>query len=919
MSLLMRRIEEEKPWWLMRPKLRLLLSMPLYLLNKEYRKWRKAKLTPRKLKKRLRELAKLFPKTKEDLMGRDKEFQILMTAIAYHVIEDPAVRELFKGVPPPKFFILKGSTGSGKTLLAEVCIREAIAHGLELGVNVQPIVVNGEDIFHPLYGQSIRNLANIFKRAEEVPSLIFFDEFHCIGLKVEQPLYGADREDVRIQDTFIEYLNKIINTNKRVVVIAATSKFEAIREDIRRRAFVIDLDQNITRDMLLAVLKAELKKYGWTYLDPEEVMSVLEKSVSVYRQTQLTPFDIIDACSKVKSKKVEPLREKLFKKLGSLKGDFSYKVTLDDFKLVARELRGYMDQEKSSEVLGCVLKVKPAVSYSDIGGLFGIKEKIFKIISLSLKPELASKLSWVPPKGFLLWGEPGCGKTYLSKAIAKENEATFFYVPAAQLLINAKWVGEPEKNIKDLFQLARKHAPSIIFFDEFDVIAGRRKGDPVSDRLTAQILTELDGLQPLENVIVIAATNRLDAIDEAVLNRFEPYIIEVPLPRNDKERLDVIRVHLKQYMHHLHSEVTPEAVLGIIKRFRVVSPRVIAEVIREANRLRSQEVVAASEVVKAMTLGLKASEVSQIYLEDLKRLEEVLGSTSLEALSKVTPDNYKIRLYHFQRAAELLELEIDKELMDIQEGMIVKGPGIALGLATDPQGRRGLLLIVECMVRRGQGKVSVTGAAKTLALTPGAPVEDVSVVESAQNAVDYIKLYVQDKLGMDIADYDFRFQVVSPLEGVPGTGVSGPSLGLALSVAALSELMGCPQDPSVVMTGKVDIKGRVGPVGGLDWRGAGKIIAAIKTKRVKIKKFIMPRWNYERSRDEIKVLEDSGITVVPVERQVEAWVHSLNMDENAILEKLATNLKRVDAFTDRQSSHLRKLSPDHQLESQLNT
>ena len=917
MSLLMRKIEEEKPWWLIRPKLRLLLSIPLYLTNKEYRKWRKAKLTPRKLKKKLRELDKLFPKTKEDLIGRDKEFQMLMTAIAYHVIEDPVVRELFKGAPPPKFFILKGSTGSGKTLLAEVCIREAIAHGLELGVNVQPILVNGEEIFHPLYGQSIRNLANIFKKAEEVPSVIFFDEFHCIGLKVEQPLYGADREDVRVQDTFIDYLNKIINTNKRVVVIAATNKFEAIREDIRRRAFVIDLDQNITRDMLLAVLRAELKKYGWTYLDPEEVMSVLEKSVSVYRQTQLTPFDIIDACSKVRSKKVEPLREKMFKRLGFSKEDFSYKVTLDDFKLVARELRGYMEQEKSSEVLGCVLKVKPAVSYSDIGGLFGIKEKIFKIISLSLRPELASKLSWVPPKGFLLWGEPGCGKTYLSKAIAKENDATFFYVPAAQLLINAKWVGEPEKNIKDLFQLARRHAPSIIFFDEFDVIAGRRKGDPVSDRLTAQILTELDGLQPLENVIVIAATNRLDVIDEAVLNRFEPYIIEVPLPRNDEERLDVIRVHLKQYAPHLHSEVTPEAVLSIIKKFRVVSPRVIAEVIREANRLRSQEVVAASEMVKAVASGLRASEVYQIYREDLERLKEVLGSTSLEVLSKVTPDTYKIRLYHFQKAAELLEPEIDKELMDIQESMIVKEPGVALGLATDLQGRRGLLLIVECMVRRGQGKVNVTGVAKTLALTPGTPVEDVSVIESAQNAVDYIKLYVQDKLGIDISGYDFRFQVVSPLEGVPGTGVSGPSLGLALSVAAISELAGYPSDPSVVMTGKVDIKGKVGPVGGLDWRGAGKIIAAIKTKRVKIKKFIMPKWNYERSRDEVKVLEDSGIVVVPVEKQVDAWLHSLNVDEDILLQRLTINLKRADGSANQYSSYLRKSSLDPHLESQL--
>ncbi|MEM0232761.1 MAG: AAA family ATPase [Candidatus Nezhaarchaeales archaeon] len=893
MSLSMREIEEKKPWWLLRPKLRTLLSLPLYLSNREYRRWRNAKLTPKKLKKRLHELNKKFPNTKDDLIGRDKEFQTIMTAIAYHVIEDPTVKELFKGAPPPKFFILKGSTGSGKSLLAEVCLREAVVYGLKLGINVQPIVVNSDEIFHPLYGQSIRNLAIVFKRAEDTPSVIFFDEFHSIGMKVDKPLYGADREDVRVQDVFIEYLNRVINTNERIVIIAATNMFESIREDIRRRAYVIDLDQNITREMLLAVLKAELKKYGWTYLDPEEVMTVLERSVSSYRQTQLTPFDIIDACNKVRVRKVEPLREKLFRMLGAPRSEqFSYKVTIDDFKLIARELRGYVEQEKSTEVLSSVLKVKPAVSYEDVGGLFGIKEKVFKIISLSLKPELASKLNWVPPKGFLLWGEPGCGKTYLSKAIAKECDATFFYVPAAQLLMNAKWVGDPEKNIKDLFQLARRNAPSIIFFDEFDVIANKRRGDPVSDRLTAQILTELDGLQPLENVIVIAATNRLDAIDEAVLNRFEPYIIEVPLPRNDSERLDVVRVHLRQYMFHLHEEVTPEGVLSIIKRFRVVSPRVIAEVIREANRLRSQEVVAASEYVKAMKAGdkIRLVEVYQVYKEDLERIRELMGPIDADLLSRITPESYKIRLYHFEKAAELLEHEVDRELMDAQESMVVQGPGVALGLATDPQGRRGMLLIVECAISKGTGKVTVTGAAKSVAISPMTTVEDVSVIESAQNAVDYIKLYLNKKLGIDISDYDFRFQVVSPLEGIPGGGVSGPSLGVALSVAAISELSGLSVSPSVVMTGKTDIKGRIGPVGGLGWRGAGKIIAAIKTKRVKVKKFIMPKWNYENSRDEVKVLEEAGISVIPVEWQLETWLHALDVSEEELLRRIAMNL-----------------------------
>ncbi len=886
----------EKPWWIKHPRLRKLLSLPLYLVNRNYRRWRNARLNPRKIKKRLMELEKKFPRSKEDLIGREKEFELIISSIAYHVIRDPTVRNILQGMPPPKFFILKGSTGTGKTLLAEVCIREAIKYGLEKGVNVQPIVVRGEDVFHPYYGQSIRNISSIFNRAKETPSIVFFDEFQTIGFRVARPEHGADREDIRVQDAFIDNINRIQNTDERTVVIAATNKFESIREDIRRRAYIIDLDQNLTRDILLAVLKAELKKYGWEHLDANEVLKILERSVSAFRQTQLSPFDIIDACQRVYQHKVEPLRSSLFRGIIRKKGSLKYRVTLDDFKLVARELRGYVEQEKSTEVMSTVLKIKPAVGYSDVGGLFGIKEKLFKIISLSLKPELASKLNWVPPKGFLLWGEPGCGKTYLSKAIAKENDATFFYVPAAQLLINAKWVGEPEKNIRDLFSLARRHAPSIIFFDEFDVIAGKRKGDPVSDRLTAQILTELDGLQPLENVIVIAATNRLEAIDEAVLNRFEPYIIEIPLPRNDEERLDIIRVHLRHYLPHLHPEATPENVLKVIKRFRAVSPRVVAEIIREANRLRSEEVVAAMELSKAYESGdeIRIRELKRLYKDDLKRLEEVLKSTDPETLKTIKPSTYKIRLYHFEKASEALESEIDREMMDAQESIIYKtrGTGAAIGLATDIQGRKGMPLLVECSINpRGSGKVVVTGAAKT-AVTGAMPVEDTSVLESAINATEYVRGYIREKTGIDISNFDFKFQVISPLEGVPGLGVSGPSLGVTFSVAAISELSGIPVELDVVMTGKADIKGNVGPVGGLGWRGSGKIIAAVRTRRIRVKRFIIPRWNYERSKDEVKILHDAGIDVIPVDRQLEAWLWSLRVSEDELITSLYENLGR---------------------------
>ncbi len=899
MRILMRRSEEGGQWWVRRPYLRKALSIPLYLVNKDYRRWRNAGLTPRKMAKRLNELDKKFTRKKDELVGRDREYQMVMSAIGYHVIRDPSVVSIFKGAPPPKFFLLKGSTGTGKSLLAEICLRDAVEYGLTSKVNIQPFVVMGDDIFNPLYGQSILNLAFIFKKAKDIPSIIFFDEFQSIGMRVEKPMYGTDREDVRVQDALIDQLNRILNTSQRTIVVAATNKFEGIREDIRRRAHVLDLDSNITREMLLAVLNSELVRYGWDHLAPDEVLAVLEKAVSTYRQTQLTPFDIIDACNKVRSRKIEPLRERFFTSIsGKLTAnEVKYSVSIEDFKLAARELRGYTEHEKSDEVLASVLKIKPAVGYRDIGGLFGIKEKLIKIISLSLSSELASKLSWVPPKGFLLWGEPGCGKTYLSKAIAKENEASFFYVPAAQLLINAKWVGEPEKNIKDLFGLSRRNSPSIIFFDEFDIIAAKRRGDPVSDRLTAQILTELDGLQPLENVIVIAATNRLEMIDEAILNRFEPYVIEVPLPRTDAERRDIVRIHMRYYAHHLHPEVSAESILAILKKFRAVSPRVVAEIIKEANRLRSQEVAVALELAKVPASDPRSAELKSFYREDLDRLYAVMGSDNVD-FKTVTPESYKIRLYHFERAAEQLEGEMEKEIMDAQESMIYTNPepGVSLGLATDQQGRRGVILIVECVAKpHGTGRVTVTGAAKSAFLGNVAPVEDTSVLESATNVVEYVKAYVYGKTGADISDYDMVFQVISPLEGMAGMGVSGPSLGIALSVAAISEISGIKARSDVVMSGKGDIKGGVGPVGGLGWRGAGKIIAAVQTRRIKMRAFIMPRWNYENAPDETAVLKDEGIEVIPAAKQVEAWLHALGVSEEELVARLSGELGKGGA------------------------
>jgi len=847
----------------------------------------------------MRAIDEKFPTTHKQLIGRDDEYQQIMSSIGFHVVRDQYVLDIFRKAPPPKFFILRGSSGTGKSLLAQVCIREGIVHGIMNGVNIQPMSVRGSDVFDPYYGQSGRNLAHIFDQSSKTPTILFIDEFESFGKKVDKnasPL--VQNEDVRVQSIFISSLTKLLDTRVRTVVIVATNVFESIREDVRRRGFAIDMDQNVNREMLLAILTSELANFGWNYLDPEQVMTALERSVSVYRQTQLTPFDVIDACYKVRNKKIEPMRRTLFLKFEERsKTPKDFTVTLEDFELAARELRGYVETEKSSEVISSILKIKPSITYDDVGGLFGVKERIFKAISLSLRPDLVNKLGWIPPKGFILWGEPGCGKTHISKAIARENGASFFYAPAAQLLINAKWVGEPEKNVKDLFAMARKVAPSVVFFDEFDIIAGKRRGDPVGDKITAQILTELDGLQPLENVIVIAATNKPEMVDEAILNRVEPNILEIPLPKNDEERYDIITIHLKQNAAHLHPEVTTKKVLHIMKQHRIVSPRVMAEIIREANRLRSQEIIAAWETHKGDAEERQSA--ARMFREDLERLREVLEMHHKTGEGPISPeevlaDNYKIHLYHFEKAALQLEQDIDKELMEAQESLMVETlqKGVAYGIATDPQGRRGIVLLVECTVnKQGTGKVRVTGAAKAAVLGPATAVEDVSVVESARNVVEYIRSYIHEKLKVDISRFDFTFQVISPLEGAAGMGVSGPSLGAAFSAAAISELSDLGVSATVVMTGKGDIKGNVGPVGGVGWRGAGKFLAATQTKKIKVQKFLLPQWNYEKSADEWQVLLDKNIAVIPVKSQVEVWEHALGVNNEQIIRRLELALK----------------------------
>jgi transitional endoplasmic reticulum ATPase len=239
------------------------------------------------------------------------------------------------------------------------------------------------------------------------------------------------------------------------------------------------------------------------------------------------------------------------------------KITNQDFDDALKEVHPSAMRE--------VLVQKPNIEWKDIGGLYNVKEELKEAIEWPLKhADLFNKASIKPPKGILLYGPPGPGKTLLAKAVASTSESNFISIKGPELL--SKWVGESEKGIREIFRKARQAAPCIIFFDEIDAIAPRRSGydggggdSHVTERLVSQMLTEIDGLEDLKGVVIIGATNRPDIIDEALLRpgRFDR-LLEIPIPDNNT-RKQILQIHLKK--KPLASDVDIDKLVGLTDSF----------------------------------------------------------------------------------------------------------------------------------------------------------------------------------------------------------------------------------------------------------------------------------------------------------------------------------------------------------------
>ncbi|MDQ5842146.1 MAG: CDC48 family AAA ATPase [Thermoproteota archaeon] len=435
--------------------------------------------------------------------------------------------ELFRrlGVEAPKGVILHGPPGTGKTLLAKAVANETNANFYTIG---------GPEIMSKFYGESEERLRNVFQEAQKnAPSIIFIDELDSIAPKREEVSGEVER---RIVAQLLSLMDGL-KARGKVVVIGATNRINAIDPALRRPGrFDREIEIGVPdRDGRLGIL--EIHTRGMP----------LEKDVNLERLADITHgFVGADLQALAKEAAIRALRRILPEidlSAESIPADTLNKiiVKMQDFIDVVNEMEPSAMREVFVEV--------PDVRWEDIGGLQSIKQELREAVEWPLKYQgMFAYADATPPKGILLYGPPGTGKTLMAKATANESEANFISIKGPELL--SKWVGESEKGVREIFRKARQAAPCIIFFDEIDAIAPARGADfgnsHVTERVISQMLTELDGLEVLTNVVVIAATNRPDIIDPALLRpgRFDR-LLYVP-PPDYESRKQIILIHTKK-------------------------------------------------------------------------------------------------------------------------------------------------------------------------------------------------------------------------------------------------------------------------------------------------------------------------------------------------------------------------------------
>jgi transitional endoplasmic reticulum ATPase len=459
--------------------------------------------------------------TYEDIGGLKDEIQKVREMIELP-LRHPEIFEKL-GVEAPKGVLLYGPPGTGKTLLAKAVATESNAHF---------IPISGPEIMSKFYGESEARLREIFKEAKEkAPTIIFIDEIDSIAPKREEVTGEVER---RVVSQLLSLMDGL-EARGKVIVIAATNRPNAIDPALRRPG---RFDREIE-------IKVPDKKGRYEILQIHTRHMPLTPDVDLEKLAAVTHgFVGADAEYLCKEAAMKTLR-RMLPELKLEEERLSPEI-LDKLIVTMADFEGALKDVMPSAMREVYLET-PDVKWADLGGLEGVKRELQEAVEWPLKfSDLYKAIGYNMPKGILLYGASGTGKTLLAKAVATESEANFISVRGPELL--SKWVGESERGVREVFRRARQAAPCIIFFDEIDALAPTRGmgGDSmVTERVVSQLLTELDGIQQLEGVVVLAATNRIDMVDPALVRpgRFDKVI---PIPMPDKEsRRQILSINME--------------------------------------------------------------------------------------------------------------------------------------------------------------------------------------------------------------------------------------------------------------------------------------------------------------------------------------------------------------------------------------